>query len=264
MTINKAPDAFRTISEAAQELDTAAHVLRFWETRFTQIKPIKRAGGRRFYRSNDMALLFGLKKILHHDGLSINGAQKLLREKGVKFVIALGEGHGISSFELGIETNLPSTEPAGLMARAPITPAPQNEIKPTPFVIEDDGQLDLFGAFFQDTAPTSKHTILAPTPKPNPMARPARMPRYAPPPLGNTTGPKTNPEPAQRAQAPTLTALNDTVSPDEAFQADLPWTPAQLQRPSHPNAIKKDELRAIAKRAENLQKKLGAWFPWQS
>ena len=97
MTINKAPDAFRTISEAAQELDTAAHVLRFWETRFTQIKPIKRAGGRRFYRSNDMALLFGLKKILHHDGLSINGAQKLLREKGVKFVIALGEGHGISS-----------------------------------------------------------------------------------------------------------------------------------------------------------------------
>ncbi|MDO7560320.1 MAG: hypothetical protein MUR36_06210, partial [Paracoccaceae bacterium] len=158
----------------------------------------------------------------------------------------------------------PSTEPAGLMARAPITPAPQNEIKPTPFVVEDDGQLDLFGAFFQDTAPTSKHTILAPTPKPNPMARPARMPRYAPPPLGNTTGPKTNPEPAQRAQAPTLTALNDTVSLDEAFQADLPWTPAQLQRPSHPKAIKKDELRAIAKRAENLQKKLGAWFPWQS
>ena len=178
-------------------------------------------------------------------------------------MIALGQGHGVSSFDLSIETNLPSTEPAGLMARAPITPAPQNEIKPTPFVVEDDSQLDLFGAFFQDMVSTSKHTILMPTPKPNPLARPALTPRFAPIPLGNTTGPKTNPEPAQRTQAPTLTPLNDTVSPDEAFQADLPWTPAQLRRPSYPNAINKEDLRAIAKRAENLQKKLGAWFAWQ-
>ncbi|MGD9293502.1 MAG: MerR family transcriptional regulator [Roseobacter sp.] len=82
----KSPDAFRTISEVADWLGVQAHVLRFWESKFSQVKPIKRAGGRRYYRPADMLLLGGLKKILHEDGLTIKGAQKLLREKGVSFV----------------------------------------------------------------------------------------------------------------------------------------------------------------------------------
>ena len=85
----KAPDAFRTISEVADWLGIQAHVLRFWESKFTQVKPIKRAGGRRYYRPPDMLLLGGIKKLLHDDGLTIKGVQKLLREEGVAHVAGL-------------------------------------------------------------------------------------------------------------------------------------------------------------------------------
>ncbi len=85
----KSPDAFRTISEVASWLDTPAHVLRFWESRFNQVKPVKRAGGRRYYRPNDMLLLGGIRRLLHDDGITIKGAQKILREKGVKYVSSL-------------------------------------------------------------------------------------------------------------------------------------------------------------------------------
>lgn len=82
----KSPDAFRTISEVADWLDVPTHVLRFWESRFTQVKPVKRAGGRRYYRPSDMLLIGGIKKLLHEDGMTIRGVQKLLREEGVKHV----------------------------------------------------------------------------------------------------------------------------------------------------------------------------------
>ncbi len=86
----KAKDAFRTISEVAEWLDTPTHVLRFWESKFSQIKPVKGAGGRRYYRPADMELLGGIKQLLHEDGLTIKGTQKLLREKGVKHIATLG------------------------------------------------------------------------------------------------------------------------------------------------------------------------------
>ena len=85
----KSPDAFRTISEVAEWLEIQAHVLRFWESKFTQVKPIKRAGGRRYYRPNDMLLLGGIKRLLHEDGLTIKGVQKVLREEGMGHVAAL-------------------------------------------------------------------------------------------------------------------------------------------------------------------------------
>ncbi|SMX41762.1 MerR family transcriptional regulator [Actibacterium lipolyticum] len=89
--MEKSRDAFRTISEVSEWLDTPAHVLRFWESRFTQIKPVKRAGGRRYYRPADMELLGGIKKLLHDDGLTIRGVQKILREQGVKYVSTLSQ-----------------------------------------------------------------------------------------------------------------------------------------------------------------------------
>ena len=85
----KSPDAFRTISEVADWLGIQAHVLRFWESKFTQVKPIKRAGGRRYYRPADMQLLGGIKKLLHEDGLTIKGVQKILREEGMSHVAAM-------------------------------------------------------------------------------------------------------------------------------------------------------------------------------
>jgi DNA-binding transcriptional MerR regulator len=87
--MDKSPDAFRTISEVADHLDTPAHVLRFWESRFPQIRPVKRAGGRRYYRPADVALLTGIKRLLHDEGLTIRGVQKILREHGVRHVAGL-------------------------------------------------------------------------------------------------------------------------------------------------------------------------------
>ena len=87
--MEKSPEAFRTISEVADLLDTPAHVLRFWESRFPQIRPVKRAGGRRYYRPGDVALLAGIKKLLHDDGLTIRGVQKILREQGIRHVSGL-------------------------------------------------------------------------------------------------------------------------------------------------------------------------------
>lgn len=88
----KSPEAFRSISEAATDLDLPQHVLRFWESRFPQIKPIKRAGGRRFYRPEDVDLLRGIRRLLYSDGLTIKGVQKLLKDRGVRHVAEIGRG----------------------------------------------------------------------------------------------------------------------------------------------------------------------------
>ncbi|MBO9193773.1 MULTISPECIES: MerR family transcriptional regulator [unclassified Rhizobium] len=90
--MDKSPDAFRTISEVADDLDLPQHVLRFWETRFPQIKPMKRGGGRRYYRPEDVDLLKGIRHLLYDHGYTIKGVQKLLKTNGNKFVIAIGHG----------------------------------------------------------------------------------------------------------------------------------------------------------------------------
>lgn len=86
----KGPEAFRTISEVAEELDLPQHVLRFWETRFHHIKPLKRAGSRRYYRPDDVDLLKGIRILLYDEGFTIKGVQRLLKDKGTGFVVAAG------------------------------------------------------------------------------------------------------------------------------------------------------------------------------
>ena len=89
---DKRPGAFRTISEVASELDVPQHVLRFWETRFSQIRPVKRAGGRRYYRPDDVDLVRGVRRLLHDQGYTIKGAQRVFKERGLRFVQAIGRG----------------------------------------------------------------------------------------------------------------------------------------------------------------------------
>ena len=102
---HKAPDAFRSISEVADELDLPQHVLRFWESRFRDIKPMKRGGGRRYYRPDDVNLLRGIRHLLYGEGYTIRGVQRILREQGAKFVqVVWQEGapqppHGASEDE---------------------------------------------------------------------------------------------------------------------------------------------------------------------
>ena len=92
LAVDKSPEAFRTISEVAVELEVPQHVLRFWETKFAHLKPLKRAGGRRYYRPEDLDLLRGIRSLLYSDGLTIKGAQKIMREQGPRYVMELGRG----------------------------------------------------------------------------------------------------------------------------------------------------------------------------
>ncbi len=105
----KGPNAFRTISEAADELGVPQHVLRFWETKFSFIRPMKRAGGRRFYRPQDVAVLNGVRTLLHSEGLTIKGVQKLHRDQGLAQVIAAGIGsNGSACLDPDIDYDAPT------------------------------------------------------------------------------------------------------------------------------------------------------------
>ncbi len=111
-TVIKSDDAFRTISEVAEDLDVPKHVLRFWELKFPQVRPMKRGGGRRYYRPEDARLLRGIRALLYRDGYTIKGVQKILREQGVEAVKLIGED--------GAEEPAVPNEPA----RAPARKAP--------------------------------------------------------------------------------------------------------------------------------------------
>jgi DNA-binding transcriptional MerR regulator len=152
--LNKAPDAFRTISEVADELDLPQHVLRFWESRFPHIRPMKRGGGRRYYRPEDIDLLRGIRHLLYGDGYTIRGVQRILREQGVRTVQSVGQGQAAQQLvpprdDVHETEDEPNGTPAGLKftsprdsgisdgleneteeqdsdGRAPLGPAPQN------------------------------------------------------------------------------------------------------------------------------------------
>nr|WP_295107032.1 MerR family transcriptional regulator [uncultured Caulobacter sp.] len=111
----KGPNAFRTISEAADELGVPQHVLRFWETKFSFIRPMKRAGGRRFYRPQDVAVLNGVRTLLHSEGLTIKGVQKLHRDQGLAQVVAAGIGsNGSASLDPDFDYGAPQAPPKRL------------------------------------------------------------------------------------------------------------------------------------------------------
>jgi len=196
----KSADAFRTISEVAEWLDTPAHVLRFWESKFTQVKPVKRAGGRRYYRPQDMRLLGGIKKLLHDDGMTIKGVQKLLRENGVKHVSSLspplaGEEDTAYTYETGAgapETATP--EPAQVLDFRPRSedPAPEPSAPP------------------EDTAP--------PAAEPAPPQRNLTLTHSVP------QGPPQDPVPdAPAAPAPPV----DDLAPDTGDSAATPPPPPE-------------------------------------
>jgi DNA-binding transcriptional MerR regulator len=147
--MDKSPDAFRTISEVAEDLDVPQHVLRFWESRSGQIKPMKRGGGRRYYRPEDVDLLRGIRHLLYGEGYTIRGVQRILREQGGRFVQSVWregaeqptlqpheeagdsetEAHGAEHADVGDEAPKAGTvtapAPARQSASAPVaTPTP--------------------------------------------------------------------------------------------------------------------------------------------
>jgi DNA-binding transcriptional MerR regulator len=121
---SKGPQAFRTISEVAEELDLPQHVLRFWETRFAQIRPMKRGGGRRYYRPDDVDLLRGIRALLYGEGYTIRGVQRILKEQGPRFVISAGRGDMSDAFDGPMESD------------------GDDEALPSPLLEEDDDTIE--------------------------------------------------------------------------------------------------------------------------
>lgn len=232
--MNKSPDAFRTISEVSQWLDTPAHVLRFWESKFVQIKPVKRAGGRRYYRPEDMALLAGIKMLLHEQGMTIKGVQKLLREKGVRHVAGLGpDGAGSESSDAPV-------------AKSPSANIAQSDI---------DAPGDPVGA------PAMSAPISAPAPASSPSAsppmhaaRPAHLPPISMPPtaMPPAASAARMPDPAAdrtatRIVAPPPVAPQSALRPLPAIPEDRPAPRGFLTRiaRAHPQTIAARRARIV-------------------
>ncbi len=157
----KSRDAFRTISEVADWLETPAHVLRFWESKFTQVKPVKRAGGRRYYRPGDMELLGGIKKLLHEDGMTIKGVQKVLREQGVRYVS-------------GLSSQVADGDDEGVIDDAPYTEVPEQPLtsEVVAFPTPAQAQLPMDMPAVEQPLPEAPRQGLAP-PSDEPLAQEA-------------------------------------------------------------------------------------------
>lgn len=156
--MEKSPDAFRTISEAAEELNVPQHVLRFWETRFTQIKPMKRAGGRRYYRPADVDLLKGIRGLLYSEGYTIRGVQKILKEEGSPYVIGVGRGEIVPRKREGELTGAP---PPGQAKAAPRIPkmavaAPKLDAPPKVIFRLSDSHIDSLKSALRDLGDARK------------------------------------------------------------------------------------------------------------
>ena len=186
--MSKAPDAFRTISEVADWLETPAHVLRFWESKFSQVKPVKRAGGRRYYRPNDMLLLGGIKRLLHQDGLTIKGVQKMLRDKGVKHVSSLSLheiGEDIPEIEQTIDhqqNELEDIAPQPEATPVGFNPAPQAETASNVVPIAPDNNQMTFPGFDHSEANEAPTPEADPQPAPEPAVFACHTEPSPPPP----------------------------------------------------------------------------------
>jgi DNA-binding transcriptional MerR regulator len=127
--LDKAPEAFRTISEVAAELEIPQHVLRFWESRFHEIRPMKRGGGRRYYRPQDMDLLRGIRHLLYAEGYTIRGVQRILREQGQRFVQNVWQPGAPQPPSMAAEGELEQPA-AGVPAQEQVSNAAIEEIHP--------------------------------------------------------------------------------------------------------------------------------------
>lgn len=235
----KSPDAFRTISEVADWLGVPTHVLRFWESRFAQVKPVKRAGGRRYYRPADMELLGGIRKLLHEDGMTIRGVQKLLREQGVRHVA---------------EMSPPIDEPAGTMLEEQALDdagiEDLEDIEVTDTVAEEDNVVD-FIAPPSEPAPTAepvqpgladeKWAELSADETPEPVAEAApeapASPEVATP---ETSEPEAAADPGEALPEPDLMGLLAQDAAVEAPEAPEPEPPIADDEPTESPALETD------------------------
>jgi len=210
----KSPEAFRTISEVADWLGVPTHVLRFWESRFSQVKPVKRAGGRRYYRPSDMELLGGIRQLLHEDGMTIRGVQKLLREKGVKHVAAMSP-----ALDIAADTKDATPDNVVDLSDRRDTASSPEEAAPTASEAgesEDSKPWYESGVFAQNSEPPPAAETTEPDAEPEPVVEPEPEPTPEPEPATGVEEPPVAAEPEQPAEPveePASPAVADTTDP---------------------------------------------------
>ncbi len=219
--MKKAPEAFRTISEVSDILDTPAHVLRFWESKFYQVRPVKRAGGRRYYRPDDLALIAGIKHLLQDRGMTIRGVQKIMQEEGVRHVIALGRNSGLLASEDETVLEIAVTAPAD-------TPAP-GTAPPAPAAVTH-----LASPQLANPQVGSAPTMETPVEIPAAVASP-EPPASAPPqPVAGSASPRAGSEPPD---LPPPDLSPDALPDSPRYAALLRAIPAEAALPAHVGAL---------------------------
>ena len=212
--VDKSPEAFRTISEVADWLGVQAHVLRFWESKFTQVKPVKRAGGRRYYRPADMLLIGGIKRLLHDDGMTIKGVQKVIREQGVTHVASLSQSLDELSGLMSVDGETASAEETVVQLGGSVKEPsePELELEPSTAVAAADPSSDEIEST-EDVVPAFR--------------RKSR---------------ETEPD------APVQTSPDPIVE-----EAELPYRPGLLARLSEVSVLTEDQTRALNPIVEQLR-----------
>ena len=219
--MKKAPEAFRTISEVAELLETPAHVLRFWESKFYQIRPVKRAGGRRYYRPDDLALIAGIRHLLQDKGMTIRGVQKVLQEQGIRHVAQLAPPLPA----LDADDHLPDEPGSGAPVTVPPTPGDAAADRPSSVVAPHHSAIGSVGP----------GTGTPPHDQPPPAA-PVAAPRVGPPPVMDrpAAGVAVPPGPAE---APATGTPPPSTADPLPFDAADAVTPAAGDQPTpHPEA----------------------------
>ena len=226
--VAKSADAFRTISEVAEWLGVQTHVLRFWESKFSQVQPVKRAGGRRYYRPADMLLLGGIRKLLHEDGMTIKGVQKILREEGMAHVADMSPPlDDITAAQ--VDGDLVAGDGAIEAELVPPTPEPEREpeveVAPEPVVEETAIEAPVVEAATPEPVveePQGPPVIDEPLPETPEAPTPEPMNLFAEPPAPDVD------------DAPPVDETPDTAAlPPEPDPAPAPL-PAFLRRPTPP------------------------------
>lgn len=257
--MEKSPDAFRTISEVAEWLEIQAHVLRFWESKFPQVKPVKRAGGRRYYRPADMLLLGGIKKLLHDDGLTIKGVQKIIREQGVDHVSGLSR----SLDDDAIDATATAPNVVTFHSRQAIQDLPPDAAEPP---VETAPQEDSAEEVITEEAPAPPVEDLAPeTEEPEVAATPD--PTDTPQDEAPEPAPQDDPEPAPPEQPALPSFLHRPPAPepdptprprvveaaDPPPESDMPYAKGALAHLANTARIAPDQVAPLTALAGELR-----------
>ncbi|MET0879054.1 MAG: MerR family transcriptional regulator [Tardiphaga sp.] len=240
--MDKAPDAFRTISEVADDLDIPQHVLRFWETRFTQIKPMKRSGGRRYYRPDDVDLLRGIRRLLYGEGYTIRGVQRILKENGIKAVQGLVDGAAAPSFA------------ADSAPKRRVVEEEELDDAPEPDAVDEDAE---------EAEEISPPVIARREPEIAPRREPPMQARHEPevaprrePELAARREPEMGPPPP-RVNPPRMDVpqprFEPAPAPEPAMERRAPPAP-----PSPPNRLDRARLEAVLQELETCRQVLAA------